>query len=101
MELTNIEPIFSQEGILLPANKQYKLTATYDNNTTQPQDSMAVQGIFFEDNRFVKPFWPPSQAAELVQKDRKFDPEAPKSNNDIKGGVYCGVKPAPTAVDQT
>jgi cyclophilin family peptidyl-prolyl cis-trans isomerase len=57
LELTHIDNLVSEKGIVLPAGKHYQLSATYKNTTGKTQDSMVVTGIFFEDKKFVKPDW--------------------------------------------
>lgn len=57
LEIEKIEPISSKQGIKLPAGKNYELIATYDNVTETPLDSMAVLGLFYEDNTFARPDW--------------------------------------------
>ena len=57
LELKSIETISSKEGILMPAGEHYELQATYDNKSAMPQDSMVVMGLFFVDEKFVRPDW--------------------------------------------
>lgn len=57
LELENIEVISSKSGIKIPAGQHYEMTATYDNVTDSPQDSMVVLGVFFADNTFARPNW--------------------------------------------
>ncbi|HEY9713965.1 MAG TPA: peptidylprolyl isomerase, partial [Chroococcales cyanobacterium] len=57
LQITHIDDICSKGGILLKGGKHYEMKATYDNVTAQTQDSMVVDGIFFEDEKFIKPSW--------------------------------------------
>ncbi len=57
LELLHIDTISSKDGIVLPAGEPYEIEAHYENTTESPLDSMVSLGIFFEDNRFVRPEW--------------------------------------------
>jgi hypothetical protein len=55
--LTEIDTVSSVQGIPLEAGKNYELQATYNNTSSQPQDSMAGMALYCTDNRFVRPGW--------------------------------------------
>lgn len=57
LEIEHIDYLSSKEGIPMPGNATYELEVTYDNTTGEPQDSMSVAGIFFEDPTFARPEW--------------------------------------------
>jgi cyclophilin family peptidyl-prolyl cis-trans isomerase len=57
VQIHDIDYISSKEGIPLPRGNQYEIDISYDNQTGQPLDSMAVMGIFCEDNEFARPKW--------------------------------------------
>ena len=85
LEIKHIDDLYSAKGIVLPKDKHYELSATYANTTGQLQDSMVVQGIFYEDKKFSKPNFNEA-VAEM----------AAKANATKKGecnSLYCGIKP--------
>jgi cyclophilin family peptidyl-prolyl cis-trans isomerase len=90
LEIKHIDDIYSSQGIVLPRGKHYELTAKYSNVTGKPQDSMVVQGIFYEDTKFVKPFFLPSELASKLAKSRATGSTAAKPECN---SLYCGVKP--------
>lgn len=57
LQLESIETISSEKGILLPKGGRYQMDVSYDNVTKEAYDSMAVIGLFFADNKFVRPDW--------------------------------------------
>ncbi|HEY9678788.1 MAG TPA: peptidylprolyl isomerase [Drouetiella sp.] len=57
LELAKIGDLYFKDGILLPKGKHFEIDSVYDNVTGKVQDSMVSEGIFFEDNNFVKPNW--------------------------------------------
>jgi len=57
LELAHIDNFCSKDGLLVPANKHYEIEAVYDNATKVPQDAMVAQGIYFEDDQWIKPAW--------------------------------------------
>lgn len=57
LQILHIDTISTKEGFVLPAKHQYEISATYDNTTDGPLDSMVSFGIFYEDNKFTRPSW--------------------------------------------
>ncbi len=50
--LERVETFSSPEGLMLPRGHHYELVSTYDNTTTEDQDSMAVMYLYVEDTSF-------------------------------------------------
>ena len=98
LEIKHIEDLYSSQGIMLPKDKHYELTAKYANTTGQRQDSMVVQGIFYEDNKFVKPFFLPANlVAKLNDKDKTTTLASGANGSKTEcNSLYCGIK-APVA----
>jgi cyclophilin family peptidyl-prolyl cis-trans isomerase len=57
LEIKRIDYLSSKEGIPMPGHVPYELEVTYNNTTGEPQDSMSVAGIFFDDTTFARPDW--------------------------------------------
>jgi cyclophilin family peptidyl-prolyl cis-trans isomerase len=57
LELEKIGDLYFKEGVLLPKGKHFEIDSVYDNTTKTVHDSMVSQGIFYEENNFVKPNW--------------------------------------------
>lgn len=72
LEIKSIEPIYSEQGIVMPAGKNYELTSIYENKTGEAQDSMVALGIFFADHKFARPNWA-------------------ENSNSPKNLAFCGV----------
>ncbi|HEY9760208.1 MAG TPA: peptidylprolyl isomerase [Oculatellaceae cyanobacterium] len=85
LEIKHIEDVISEKGIVLPKDKHFELAATYKNTSGQPQDSMVVQGIFYEDDLFRKPDF----SAEMAQMAAK----ATEAKQHECNGLFCGIKP--------
>ena len=88
LEIKHIDDIYSSKGVVLPKGKHYELTCKYENVTGKAQDSMVVQGIFYEDQKFVKPFFlPADMTAKLALK------ATPATSKTECNSLYCGIKP--------
>lgn len=85
LEIKHIDDFSSTKGIVLPKAKHFELAATYKNTSGQPQDSMVVQGIFYEDDLFRKPDF----SAEMAQMAAK----ATEAKQHECNGLFCGIKP--------
>jgi len=81
LEIERIDFLSSKEGIPMPSKAKYELEVTYNNTTGEPQDSMSVAGIFFEDPTFARPDW-------------TFKSEPMKVNCMVKNHCQAQVKPA-------
>ncbi len=57
LEIAKIGDLYFKDGVLLPKGKHFEIDSIYDNTTGKNQDSMVSQGIFFDDNKFIKPDW--------------------------------------------
>jgi cyclophilin family peptidyl-prolyl cis-trans isomerase len=92
LEIKHIDDLYFSQGKVLPKGKHYELACKYENVTGKPQDSMVVQGIFFEDAKFVKPFFLPADiAAKLALK------ATPNTTKTECNSLYCGIKPPDAA----
>jgi len=69
LQIHDIDYVSSEKGVTIPAGFKYEIDITYNNPTGQALDSMAVMGIFYEDNDFARPKW-------VYDKD---------------GGQFCGL----------
>jgi cyclophilin family peptidyl-prolyl cis-trans isomerase len=90
LEIKHIEDLSSTRGVVLPKDAHFEMAATYKNTSGQPQDSMVVQGIFYEDELFRKPDF----SAELARMAAK----ATEAKQHECNGLFCGIKP--TAAQQ-
>ncbi len=59
LEIESIDMVTAPEGngIVLPAKEVYEIECTYNNTTGEAHDSMVTFGLFFDDERFVRPEW--------------------------------------------
>ncbi len=57
IEIESINYLCSKEGIAIDQGARYELEVAYNNTSGEPQDSMAVAGIFCADNTFARPDW--------------------------------------------
>ncbi|PWT99374.1 MAG: hypothetical protein C5B53_05435 [Candidatus Melainabacteria bacterium] len=85
LEIEHIDFLSSKEGIPMPSKAKYELEVTYNNTTGEPQDSMSVAGIFFEDPTFARPDW-------------TFKSEPMKVNCMVKNHCQAKEKPAVATV---
>ena len=53
--LDHVDFFSSEEGIPLSTRHEYELVSTYDNTTSENQDSMAVMYLYLLDKEFKKP----------------------------------------------
>jgi cyclophilin family peptidyl-prolyl cis-trans isomerase len=83
LELVHIDDVLSKQGILMPAGQHYELEATYANSTNENQDSMVALGVFFADDKFVKPEWRNTASAPVA-------PQLVFSSG--TDGIFCGIK---------
>ncbi len=95
-ELVQIDKIISKEGIELKANRNYEVSAVYDNPEKEALDSMVAFGVFFESKNFVKPDWQEA-ALESSGSQIKAVKTVDKSGNKLSGDkencdLYCGIK---------
>lgn len=98
LQMEKIETISSEQGILLPRGAHFELNAVYDNTTKVAHDSMAVSGIFFEDNSFVRPKW-----HVMNQVASYYGLKENSAPNQIQGGLQGTnpMRPAASAMSST
>lgn len=59
LEIESIDMITAPEGkgIVLKPNEAFEIECTYNNTTGEAHDSMVTFGVFFDDDRWVRPDW--------------------------------------------
>jgi hypothetical protein len=53
--LERVESFTSAEGIPVYADHEYELVSTYENTTSEDQDSMAIMFLYLHDREFIRP----------------------------------------------